>query len=325
MAHTVLCLRPEADFARVDALPPRALDVLYRAPDDPALGHLIKTAAALVIPAVGPKLPGSWFESGSLQLIQVTGAGVDRLDRAALEQRRIPVANVPGGSNNAVAEYAVAAASLLLRRLAWADAKIKAGAYALVRTSMLTANVRGLEGLLVGVIGLGTIGRAVAQAFRSLGCHIGYFDPAADPKAAAAIGASSLPLDRLLTDADIVTLHVPLLPETRNLIGERELAKMKASAVLIQASRGGIVDEAALAAALAAGRIHGAAVDVYTTEPPTNDNPLLMLAGEAAERLLVTPHIAGVTQQASARLFRAAWDNVERVLLHNEPPHHRVF
>jgi phosphoglycerate dehydrogenase-like enzyme len=100
---------------------------------------------------------------------------------------------------------------------------------------------------------------------------------------------------------------------------------MKPSAVLIQASRGGIVDEAALAAALAASHLHGAAVDVYTTEPPSPDNPLLMLKGEAAERLLLTPHIAGVTRQASARLFRAAWDNVERVLLRNEAPHHRVF
>ena len=112
---------------------------------------------------------------------------------------------------------------------------------------------------------------------------------------------------------------------TRNLIGENELAKMKPGAVFIQASRGGVVDEAALAACLAAGRIHGAAVDVYDTEPPGPDSPLLMLKGEAAKRLLLTPHIAGVTRQASAQLFRAAWENVERVLLRNEPPHHRVF
>ena len=129
----------------------------------------------------------------------------------------------------------------------------------------------------------------------------------------------------LLAWADIVTLHVPLLPDTRNLISENELAKMKPGAVLIEASRGGIVDEAALAACLTAGRIHGAAVDVYDTEPPGSDSPLLMLKGEAAQRLLLTPHIADVTRQASAQLFRAAWQNVERVLLRNEPPHHRVF
>jgi phosphoglycerate dehydrogenase-like enzyme len=134
-----------------------------------------------------------------------------------------------------------------------------------------------------------------------------------------------MPFDHLLAEADIITLHVPLLPETRKLIGERELSQMKPSAVLIQTSRGDIVDEAALAAALAESRLHGAAVDVYTTEPPSADNPLLLLKGEAAERLLLTPHIAGVTRQASARLFRSAWNNVQRVLLRNEPPHHRVF
>jgi phosphoglycerate dehydrogenase-like enzyme len=325
MAPPVLCLRPEADFARVDALPPPALDVLYRAPDDPALGDLIKKAIALVIPAVGPKLPVAHFESTALRLVQVTGAGVDRLDRAALTRLRIPVANVPGGSSSAVAEYAVAAACLLLRGFVSADAEIKRGNYASYRSSMLAKNLSGLDGLLVGVIGFGTIGRAVAQAFRNLGCRIGYLDPAADASAAQAIGASPMTFGDLLAAADIVTLHVPLLPDTRNLIGANELAKMKPGAVFIQASRGGIVDEAALAACLAAGRIHGAAVDVYDTEPPASDSPLLMLKGEAAQRLLLTPHIAGVTRQASAHLFRAAWENVERVLLRNEPPHHRVF
>jgi phosphoglycerate dehydrogenase-like enzyme len=325
MTPTVLCLRPEADFVRVDALPPPGLKVLYSAPDDPALRDLTITAAALVIPAVGPKLPATLFENPSLRLVQVTGAGVDRLDRVALEKLRIPVANVPGGSNSAVAEYTVTAASLLLRRFAWADAEIKRCNYAAFRARMLAENLSGLEGLLVGVIGFGTIGRSVAQAFRSLGCHIAYFDPAADARAAEAIGASRMPFDHLLAQADIITLHVPLLPETRKLIGERELSQMKPSAVLIQTSRGDIVDEAALAAALAESRLHGAAVDVYTTEPPSADNPLLLLKGEAAERLLLTPHIAGVTRQASARLFRSAWNNVQRVLLRNEPPHHRVF
>jgi phosphoglycerate dehydrogenase-like enzyme len=103
---------------------------------------------------------------------------------------------------------------------------------------MLVKNLSGLDGLLIGVIGFGTIGRAVAQAFRNLGCRIGYFDPAADASAAEAIGASPMTFDDLLARADIVTLHVPLLPETRNLIGENELAKMKPGAVFIQASRG---------------------------------------------------------------------------------------
>jgi phosphoglycerate dehydrogenase-like enzyme len=120
-------------------------------------------------------------------------------------------------------------------------------------------------------------------------------------------------------------LHVPLMKETQGLIGARELAAMKPGAILIQAARGGIVDEAALAAQLASGRLGGAAVDVYSTEPPDAGTPLLALTGDGASRLLLTPHIAGVTRQASQLLFRSAWENVERVLVRGEPPLNRVY
>jgi phosphoglycerate dehydrogenase-like enzyme len=132
-------------------------------------------------------------------------------------------------------------------------------------------------------------------------------------------------LDELLSAADVVSLHVPLLPVTTGLIGALELARMKPGAVLIQASRGGIVDEAALAAALQAGHLAGAAVDVYSTEPPGADNPLFALEGEARNRILFTPHIGGVTRQASTFLFRTAWQNVERVLVDGQPPLYRVY
>jgi phosphoglycerate dehydrogenase-like enzyme len=132
-------------------------------------------------------------------------------------------------------------------------------------------------------------------------------------------------LRELLAAADVVTLHVPLVAATRGMIGEAELAAMKPGAVLVQAARGGIVDEAALARQLASGHLGGAAVDVYSTEPPAPDNPLVVLTGEGARRLLLTPHIAGVTRQSSALLFRSAWQNVERVLVRAEPPLHRVY
>src|SRR5262249_27535583 len=135
-----------------------------------------------------------------------------------------------------------------------------------------------------------------------------------DPTAAEGLGAKARPLDELLTTADVVSLHVPLLAETTGLLGAREIARMRPGAVLIQASRGGVVDEAALAAALESGRLGGAAVDVYSTEPPSRDHPLLALKGEAAERLLFTPHIAGVTRQSTTFLCREAWRNVERFL-----------
>jgi len=325
MPIDVLVLRPEADFTRVNATAPQDLKVAYRAPDDAEVPALMKQARTLVIPAVGPKLPAALFDGTSVKLVQVTGAGVDRLDPDALKKAGIPVCNVPGGSNSAVSEWAVTSASLLLRRMMWSSHEIRAGRYDAFRKRMLADNLAGLEGQLVGVLGLGVIGMAVAQTFHRMGARIAYFDPAPrDRDALTAMKAESLSLDDLLKQSDVVTLHVPLLPATQNLIDAAKLALMKPTAILVNGSRGGIVDEAALKAALEAGKLGGAAVDVYSTEPPTSDNPLLNVQGEGAERLLLTPHIAGVTRQSAAFLFRASWDNVVRVLK-GEAPQNRVY
>jgi phosphoglycerate dehydrogenase-like enzyme len=274
-----------------------------------------------VIPAVGPKLNPEIFANTTVKLVQVTGTGLDRLDLPMLKGMGIAVANVPGGSNNAIAEYAVTTASILLRRFSWADAEIRAGNYQAFRGRMVSDNLCGLEGRLVGVVGLGTIGLAVAQAFYRAGCRICYYDPVPrDVAAARAMNAESLSLDELLDLSDVVTLHVPLLPATRGLVSARELQKMKSGAILIQASRGGVVDEGALAQALSSGHLGGAAIDVYETEPPSPDNVLLSLSGDAARRILFTPHIAGVTRQATEYLFRSAWRNVENFILKDKLP-----
>jgi phosphoglycerate dehydrogenase-like enzyme len=326
MTIDVACLRPAEDFSRVGVPVPGAFNVAYRAPDSDDLRKVMQSAKAVVMPAVGPKLAPDLFEGSDIALVQVTGAGVDRLDRQAMQRLGIPVANVPGGSNAAVAEYVTTCAATLLRRFAWASGEILRGNYSAFRARLLADNVGGLEGLEAGVVGLGVIGMAVARALHAQGCRIIYYDPQpADPDGAAEVGAQPVDLAGLLARADIVTLHVPLLPATRNLIGREEIASMKPGGVLINAARGGIVDEAALAAALQSGHLGGAAVDVYSTEPPSSDNPLLALSGEAASRALLTPHIAGVTRQASASLFRAAWANVARVLVERQPPLNRVY
>lgn len=321
MTHSVLCLRPEADFLRIGVVPPKEFAIRYMGPADPELAAAMKAADALVIPAVGPKLAPELFEGTKLRLVQVTGAGLDRLDAATMKRLGIPVANVPGGSNNAVAEYCVGAALDLLRRMSWSSTEIKAGHYVQFRVRMMADNLAGLDGQTVGVVGLGTIGMAVAAAFAARGSRIVYFDPKPPmAEAASKAGYVALALDGLLAEADIVTLHVPLIPATTGLIGAGQLKRMKKGAVLINAARGGIVDEAALAASLAQGHLGGAAVDVYSTEPPGADNPLLQASGEAASRLLLTPHIAGVSRQASAILFRSSWENVARTLK-GETPH----
>ena len=324
MPHDVICLRPQADFQRAGTTPPAALNVSYRAPDDPQLAAQVRTAGAVVIPAVGPRLAVSLFQGSSVKLVQVTGAGVDRLDEPGMKGLGIAVCNVPG--NPAVAEYCIATALTLLRRLAWADAEIRAGNYIPFRGRLLADNLPGLGGLTVGVVGLGVVGYSVAQKFHRFGCEIVYHDPAPrDAKAVANIQAQALPLDELLKASDIVTLHVPLTPQTRNLIAHKQFSLMKPGVILIQASRGGVVHEQALITHLNSGRISGVAIDVYPTEPPEPDHPLFGLEGDAARRVLFTPHIAGVTRQSVAVLFREAWANVERVLVRGEAPLNRVY
>ena len=317
----VLCLRPKADFTRIGVIPPEDLSITYMAPDDPGMPAALRVADALVIPAVGPKLPLALFRQSRVKLVQVTGAGVDRVDVAGLKALGIAVANVPGGSNEAIAEYAVSCALTLLRRFPQSTAAIRSGDYAAFRSRLLADNVEGLGGLLVGIVGMGVIGSAVAKRFRQSGAMIAYYDPApSEPAAARDLDAQALGLEELLTRCDVVSLHVPLMPSTQDLLDTEELARMKPGAVLIQASRGGIVNEAALAAALEAGPLGGAAVDVYSSEPPGMDNSLLRLSEEAAQKIILTPHIAGITRQSWQRLFDTAWQNVIRILSDGKLP-----
>lgn len=316
MTTDVVCLRPEADFLAVGVTPPADLSIAYRAPDDADVPALLKEATALVIPAVGPKLPPELFSGTALKLVQVTGAGLDRVDRDALSAAGIALANVPGGSNAALAEYVVANALSLRRGFNASTAAILAGDYAAHRKAMVGASLKGLGGLTVGLVGMGTIGLAVAGRCRDMGAEIAFHDPAprADQAELDRLGARAMELDALMAEADVLTLHVPLIDATRNLVDARRLGLMKDDAVLINAARGGIVDEAALAAALEEGTIGGAAVDVYSTEPPEADNPLLNVSPRAATRLILTPHIAGVSRQASQYLFSQALENVGRVM-----------
>jgi phosphoglycerate dehydrogenase-like enzyme len=317
----VVCLRPLEDFLRVGVRPPEELAVAYVPPDGPELAEEVAQAEAVVLPSVGPPVATDLLvRAVRLKLVQFTGAGVDRVDVGALARRGVPVAHVAGANAREVAEYVVIAAGVVLRRLAWADREIRRGRYREVRSRMLADNLPGFSGLSVGIVGLGHIGVAVARAFSRLGCRVAYYDPLVPTPPDEAGAIERLSLHELMAVSDIVTLHVPLTPATRMLIDAEALSRMRPGAVLVQASRGGVVDEAALAARLRDGALAGAAVDVYADEPPDAHSPLLSLTGEAAERVLFTPHVAGVTRQSTARLSRAAWDNVYRVIVGGLPP-----
>ena len=230
------------------------------------------------------------------------------------------VANVPAANTREVAEYVLLATGNLLRGLALADREIRAGRYREVRGRLTPAAVRSLHSATVGVVGLGQIGLAVARLFRAAGAQVGYSDPAPATRLRPMSWGCRLDLGGLLAGSDVVTLHVPLMAATRGLIGEAELRQMRPGAILVNASRGGVVNEAALAAALEDGHLGGAVLDVYTREPPPAGSPLLSLPASAADRVLYTPHIAGVAYEAARRLYTEAWANVRRVLVNGLPP-----
>jgi phosphoglycerate dehydrogenase-like enzyme len=322
----VICLRPEKDFTDVGVIVPKSMEVLYLSPDDKNLKEALKEADALVVPAVGKPIDSSLLENSKCKFIQVTGAGVDRLNRAAIEKLGIAVANVAGGSNDTIAQYCVGAAIALLRAMPLSSQTMHHKNYNEIRSQLLKERRRDITGLKVGILGFGNIGKAVAKAFDFFGAKVCFFDPLiSNNYAGEDFHAIRLPFDQLLKDADILSVHVPLMPETMNLLDSHSLASMKDDAVLINPSRGGILDEAAMAELLLKNKFQGLAIDVYQQEPPDSSNPLLLLPDECKQRIIFTPHIAGISSQSWASLFNLAWQNVERVIVTKNDPENRVY
>jgi D-3-phosphoglycerate dehydrogenase len=238
------------------------------------------------------------------------GIGVDNVDLAAATRGRIVVTNVPDYCIDEVSDHALALLLALERRIVAADGAVKAGAWDVVAH----AGIRRLRGQTLGLVGFGKIAVAVASKVQPLGMKVLVYDPYLEPELITRHGAEAVNLDKLLAEADAISIHVPLSPETHSLIGERELARMKPTAFLINTSRGGIVDEQALAEALKAGRICGAALDVLSVEPPPLDHPLRGLSN-----VILTPHLAFYSRESVIELQTKAAEEVARALK-GEPP-----
>jgi D-3-phosphoglycerate dehydrogenase / 2-oxoglutarate reductase len=244
------------------------------------------------------------------RIIARYGIGVDNVDVSAATRAGILVTNVPDYCIDEVSDHALALLLNLARRIGAADLAVKAGTWDVVAH----AGIRRLRGQTLGLIGFGKIARALASKAQSLGMKMLAYDRYLESDLIAGHGAEAVALDRLLAEADAISIHVPLSPETRNLIGERELARMKPTAFLINTSRGGIVDEEALAVALKEDRLGGAALDVLTVEPPPADHPL-----RQAPNIVLTPHLAFYSRESVIELQTKAAEEVARALK-GEPP-----
>ncbi len=242
-----------------------------------------------------------------LELICVAATGMNNIDLEAARRRGIEVRNAAGYSTHSVAETTLGAAIALRRQIVWYDRFVQSGEYArLGRQFHFHGTNHQLHGSRWGVIGLGTIGREVARLATAFGCEVRYSSTSGIAREES---YPALPLDELLAWADVVSIHCPLNAATRSLIGEKELRKMKPSALLINVARGGIVDEKALAEALDNGTIAGAALDVFVDEPLKSDNPLLAI--EMKERLIASPHNAWSPLEAVEVLVGCIESNIK--------------
>jgi len=242
-----------------------------------------------------------------LRVVGRLGVGLDNIDLAACEARRIEVIPATGANALAVAEYVIGTAMALLRGSYFSTAAVGAGEWP--RASL--AQGRELHGKTFGVVGFGGVGRATARLAGALGMSTIGFDAHIPPAAAVWAQEQTSPrrFDDLLREADVVSLHVPLTPATRGLIDAERLALMKREAILINTARGGVVNEAALAAALGAGQLGGAALDVFEAEPLSRESPL-----SGCPNLILTPHIAGVTRESNVRVSTLIADKVAAAL-----------
>lgn len=272
-------------------------DVIYDAGlvDRPAdLVRALADARALIV-RNRTQVRGALLEAATrLRVVGRLGVGLDNIDLDACRARSIAVHAATGANDVSVAEYVITAMLVLLRRAWFATPQVLAGKWPRMSTIGREASGRTL-----GLVGLGGIARETARRATALGMRVVACDPHLPADHAAWSLASPTDLDRLLATADIVSLHVPLTEETRNLLDASRLSRMRAGAIVINAARGGILDESALATLLRAGRLGGAALDVFEREPL---DAAAATRFEGVPNLILTPHIAGVTEDSNTRV-----------------------
>lgn len=242
----------------------------------------------------------------NLKLIQKSGIGVDNINVRVAKELGIPVCNTPGGNATAVSELTIAMILNLYRKINIIDNATKSGEWQMWEHRPSSFE---MSGKTHGFIGFGNIGRETAKRSKAFGTNIIYYDKyRASTEVEKDFDARFMSIDEVLENADIVSVHVPLLPETKHLISNREFSLMKSNAILINVSRGNVVDEEALLDALTNKVIRGAGLDVWSSEPINPNNPLLKL-----DNIIATPHIGAGTRETLQNVLRMAFHNIKKV------------
>lgn len=305
MAEKILVVGPKDTLSMVDDLAPKGFEIvkaLHNSPEQKAAYASADYFVGFVQQYVKPEL---FKEGPKIKLIQLLSAGYDKADIEACIKAKVPMCNNGGANSTAVSEHAMLLALAVSRRIIIQHTNVSQGRW----HGNSPPQVHEVRDRVMGIIGLGTIGKKVARLAKAFGMIVYYYDIARlKEEEEDALGVRFRLLPEILRTSDILSLHTPLNDSTRHMIGKQELAVMKKSAIIVNTSRGPVIDEVALTEALSKGNLMGAGLDVFDEEPTPPNNPLLKL-----DNVVLTAHLAGPTLESNITRLRNGFDNVQRV------------
>jgi len=309
MKHVVACLDVWAPAVRdvvAQAAPPE-LELHFATSYDLAEQHALAEGAEILLPGFAAVTADMLARSPRVRMVQKWGIGIDSIDLDAVRRHGVALAITAGANAGPVAELAIALMLAVYRRIPYVNRAMREGRWP---TPEMRETCYQITGKTVGLVGFGSIGRMLAHRLRGFDAELVYFDPRrADTMTEQTLQVRHAPLREVLAVSDILSLHVPLMPQTERMINAGTIASMKDGAVLINTSRGGLVDERALFDALVRGKLRGAGLDAFDPEPPAMDNPLLGL-----DQVVVTPHAGGGVFDNVGNVARHAFGNILRFL-----------
>jgi phosphoglycerate dehydrogenase-like enzyme len=313
MTKIIVADNPLNEMSIAQELLPPSLEAVMAKYGTPQFNDALSNAECLVGFGDGTMDDAFYKRAPKLRLVQLLSAGYDRIDIEAARRAGVAVCNNGGANSTAVSEHAIMLMLAVSRSLMWQHANVSGGRWRGNNAS--ETKLYEMYGKTLGIVGLGTIGKKTAKLARAFGMRVQYYDTVRlSEEHAEQIGVRFALLEELLKSSDIVSLHVPLLAETRHMINADRLKLMKQSAYLINTCRGPVVDETALVEALTNGTIAGAGLDVFEQEPPPPNNPLFPLPN-----VVLTAHFAGPTWDTQYSRFRNAFDNCQRVARGDKP------
>jgi phosphoglycerate dehydrogenase-like enzyme len=305
MVERILVVGPKDTLSMVDDLAPKGFEIvkaLHNSPEQKAAYAGADYFVGFVQQYVNEQL---YKEAPKLKLIQLLSAGYDKADLKAMNKHKVPMCNNGGANSVAVSEHAILLMLSVSRRLITQHTNVAAGRW----HGNSPPTVHEVRNKVLGIVGLGTIGKKVAKLALAFGMTVHYYDISRlKEEEEDALGVRFRLLPEILRNSDILSLHVPLNASTQNMIGAEELAMMKPSAIIVNTSRGPVIDEKAMTTALSTGKLFGAGLDVFDEEPTPPNNPLLKL-----DNVILTAHLAGPTWESNITRLRNGFDNVQRV------------